>query len=283
MGARRAAGVPDPPAVVIKPTRGWISLGLRDLWIYRELFYFLAWRDVKVRYKQTALGLLWVVLQPLLMTVVFTFIFGRAAGLSSDGFPYPIFVFSALLPWQLFSTALTRSGMSIVASQEVVTKVYFPRLIIPIASTLAAVVDFAVGSVILVVMMAYYHIAPTVWVVTVPLLLVLALATALAVGLWLAALNAQYRDVQYTIPFLVQLWFFLTPVVYSAGILPSSLTFVYGLNPMVGVVQGFRWALLGSATDVGPLMILAVAMVAVLLVGGLAFFRRTERTFVDLV
>ena len=283
LDAARAAGVPDPSAVVIKPSRGWVSLGLRDLWTYRELFYFLVWRDVKVRYKQTVIGALWAVLQPVLTMVVFSLIFGRAAGLSSDGFPYPIFIYTALLPWQLFATALTQSSMSIVANRQLVTKVYFPRLIIPIASTLAGVVDFFISSFVLVGLMAYYHIVPTIWVVITPLLVVLALVTAIAIGLWLAALNARFRDVQYTIPFLIQFWFFVTPIVYSTGILPDRLTFVYGLNPMVGVVQGFRWALLGSANQVGPLMILAVGIVSLLLVGGLAFFKRTEKIFADLV
>ena len=269
--------------MVIKPSRGWVSLGLGDLWTYRELFYFLVWRDVKIRYKQTAIGVLWAVLQPFLTMLVFSVIFGRLAGLSSDGFPYPVFIYSALLPWQLFVNTLTQSSGSIVANQQLVTKVYFPRLIIPMASTLAGVVDFAISSLVLVGLMAYYGIVPTVWVVIVPLLVVLALATALAAGLWLSALNARYRDVQYTVPFLTQLWFFLTPIVYSAGILPDRFTFVYGLNPMVGVVQGFRWALLGSAPHVGPLMILAVVIVIVTLFGGLAYFKRTETTFADLV
>jgi homopolymeric O-antigen transport system permease protein len=283
MVAPQAGDELAPPAVVIKPSRGWISLGLRDLWIYRELFYFLAWRDVKVRYKQTVIGVVWVVLQPILMILTFTLIFGRAAGLSSEGFPYSVFMFSALLPWTLFATALTQSSMSIVVNQQVVKKVYFPRLVIPIAATLASVVDFVVGAFVLVGLMAYYHMVPTPWIVITPLLIVLALATAVAVGLWLAALNAKYRDVQYTIPFLIQIWFFLTPIVYSTGILPGRLTFVYGLNPMVGVVQGFRWALLGSAPHIGGLMIVAVVMVTVLLLTGLEFFRRTERIFVDLV
>ena len=272
-----------PPAVVIKPSRGWISLGLRDLWIYRELFYFLVWRDVKVRYKQTVIGVLWVVIQPVLMIVVFTLIFGQAAGLSSEGYPYPVFLYSALLPWTLFATALTQSSMSIVANQQLVKKVYFPRLVIPIAATLASVVDFVVGSLVLVGLMAYYHMVPTPWIVITPLLIVLALATAIAVGLWLAALNARYRDVQYAVSFLIQIWFFLTPIVYSTQILPGRFAVLYALNPMVGVVEGFRWALLGSAPHIGALMIVAVVMVAVLLFTGLEYFRRTERIFVDLV
>jgi len=276
-------GAAVPPAVVLEPRRGWASLGLRELWTYRELLYFLVWRDVKVRYKQTLIGAVWAVLQPVLTMIVFSLIFGRAAGLSSEGFPYPVFIYTALLPWQLFATALNQSSMSLVTNQQLVTKVYCPRLILPIASTLAALVDFGISFFVLIGLMAYYGIVPTIWVVTLPLLVALAVATALAVGLWLAALNARYRDIQYTIPFLTQFWFFVTPIVYSAGLLPHSLTFVYGLNPMVGVVQGFRWALLGHATHVGPLMALAVAMVVLLLVGGLAYFRRTERLFADLV
>jgi homopolymeric O-antigen transport system permease protein len=271
------------PVTILKPTEGWISLGFRDLWAYRELFYFLAWRDVKVRYKQTVIGGLWAILQPVLTMIVFSLIFGRAAGLSSDGYPYPIWVFAALLPWQLFTTAVTQSSMSLVTSQQLITKVYFPRLIIPVASTLASVVDFFMSFVVLIALMGYYHIVPTIWVITLPLFLGLALATALATGLWLTALNARYRDVQYTIPLLIQLWFFLTPVVYSTTILPDRFEFLYGLNPMVGVVQGFRWALLGSAPNVGVLTILAFTMTLVMLVTGAAYFRRTERVFADIV
>jgi homopolymeric O-antigen transport system permease protein len=276
-------GVDARPLTVVQPASGWISLGLRDLWTYRELLYFLAWRDIKVRYKQTVIGALWAILQPVLTMIVFSLIFGRAAGLSSDGYPYPIFVFTALLPWQLFSTAATQSSASIVTNQQLVTKVYFPRLIIPVASTLAPIVDFFMSFVVLIALMAYYHIVPTIWVITLPLFLGLALATALGTGLWLTALNARYRDVQYTIPLLMQLWFFLTPVVYSTTILPGRFEFLYGLNPMVGVVQGFRWALLGSAPHVGALTILGFAMTLVLLVTGAAYFRRTERVFADLV
>jgi lipopolysaccharide transport system permease protein len=268
---------------VIEPSTGWLSLGFRDLWTYRELFYFLAWRDIKVRYKQTVVGAAWAILQPVLAMIVFSLIFGRAAGLSSDGYPYPIFVFSALLPWQLFSTALTQSSTSIVVNRQLVTKVYFPRLIIPVSSTLSGVVDFLMSFVVLIALMAYYGIAPPVWVFTLPLFVVLALSTALAAGLWLSALNARYRDVQYTVPLLMQLWFFLTPVVYSTTILPAKFEFLYGLNPMVGVVQGFRWALLGSAPHIGVLTILAFVMTFVLLATGAAYFRRTEKVFADLV
>jgi lipopolysaccharide transport system permease protein len=272
-----------PPLTVIQPTRGWISVGLRDLWAYRELFFFLVWRDIKVRYKQTVIGALWAILQPVLTMIVFSLIFGRAAGLSSDGYPYPVFVFAALLPWQLFSTALTQSSTSIVVNKQLVTKVYFPRLIIPLASTLSGIVDFLMSFVVLIGLMAYYRIVPPIWVITLPLFVILAIATALAAGLWLTALNARYRDVQYTVPLLMQLWFFLTPVVYSTSILPGNFEFLYGLNPMVGVVQGFRWALLGSAAHIGALTILGFAMTFVLLVSGAAYFRRTEKVFADLV
>jgi lipopolysaccharide transport system permease protein len=273
----------DVPLTIIRPARGWPSLGLRDLWAYRELFYFLTWRDLKVRYKQTVIGAVWAVVQPLVTMVVFTVFFGNLAGLSSEGAPYAVFSFAALLPWTLFSSALTQAGMSVVANQGLVTKVYFPRLIIPIASTLSKVVDFFLSCLVMVGLMVYYGVAPTVWVAVLPLLFLLTMATALAAGLWLAALNARYRDIMYVLPFLVQVWFFLTPVVYSAGILPSRFTFIYGLNPMVGVVQGFRWALVGHAAHVGPLLSLSCVIVLAMLVGGVAYFRRTESIFADVV
>jgi lipopolysaccharide transport system permease protein len=273
----------DVPLTVIRPLRGWRSLGIRDMWEFRELFYFLTWRDLKVRYKQTVFGASWAILQPLVTMVVFTIFFGNLAGLSSDGAPYPIFSFAALLPWMLFSSALTQAGMSLITNQQLVTKIYFPRLIIPLASTLSCVADFLLASLVMVGLMAYYSVAPTVWVALLPLLFLLTMATALAAGLWLAALNARYRDIRYTIPFLVQFWFFLTPIVYSAGILPARFTFVYGLNPMVGVVQGFRWALIGQAAHVGKLLILSIVIVIVTLVSGLIYFRRTETIFADVV
>lgn len=273
----------EVPLTIIRPVRGWPSLGLRDLWAYRELFYFFTWRDLKVRYKQTVIGAVWAVLQPFLMMVVFTVFFGNLAGLSSDGAPYAVFIFAALLPWTLFSSALTQAGMSVVSNPSLVTKVYFPRLIIPIASTLSKVVDFLLSCVVMAGLMAYYDVVPTIWVLILPLLFLLTMATALAAGLWLAALNARYRDFVYIIPFLVQTWFFLTPIVYSTQILPAQFTFIYGLNPMVGVVQGFRWALLGQAAHVGPLLILSCVMVLVMFVGGLAYFKRTETIFADVV
>jgi lipopolysaccharide transport system permease protein len=271
------------PLTIIRPVRGWRSLGLRDLWAYRELFYFLMWRDLKVRYKQTVLGAVWAVLQPLVAMVVFTIFFGHLAHIESQGAPYAVFVLAGLVPWTLFSSALTQASMSVASNQALVTKIYFPRLIIPIASTLANVVDFLLSCLVLAAVMAYYGVVPTVWVAILPLLFLLTMASALAAGMWLAALNARYRDVQYTIPFLVQVWFFLTPIVYSVNLLPARFTFIYGLNPMVGVVQGFRWALLGQADHVGPLLILSCGIVLAMLVGGLAYFRRTETIFADVL
>jgi lipopolysaccharide transport system permease protein len=276
-------GAASDALTIIRPVRGWTSLGLRDLWEYRELFYFFTWRDLKVRYKQTVIGAVWAILQPFATMVVFTIFFGNLAGLSSDGAPYAVFSFAALIPWTLFSSALSQAGMSLIANQSLVTKVYFPRLIIPIASTLSKVADFLLSLVVMAGLMVYYSVVPTIGILVLPLLFLLTMATALAGGLWLAALNARYRDFVYIIPFLVQTWFFLTPIVYSANLLPSQFTFIYGLNPMVGVVQGFRWALLGSAAHVGPLLILSCVMVLVMLVGGLAYFRRTETIFADVV
>lgn len=271
------------PTLVIEPLQGWVSLHLSELWAYRELLYFLIWRDIKVRYKQTILGGAWAVLQPFLTMVVFSVIFGNLAKVPSDGLPYPIFTYTALLPWTLFAHAVTESGNSLVLNQQLVTKVYFPRLLIPLASVLGGLVDFAIGFVVLIGMMLYYGITPGPAVFTLPLLLILEIATALAVGLWLAALNVQYRDVRYTIPFLVQFWLFLTPVAYSSSLIPERWQFLYGLNPMAGVVEGFRWALLGKAGASSPLILVSVAVVALLLVGGLYYFRRMEQTFSDFI
>jgi homopolymeric O-antigen transport system permease protein len=273
----------DFPVTVIEPVRGWRSLGLHDVWEYRELFYFLTWRDLKVRYKQTVVGTAWALLNPFVTMVVFTVFFGKLLNVQSDGAPYAIFSFSALLPWNLFSSSLTQASGSLITNQALVTKVYFPRLIIPIASTLSNVADFLIGMVVLAGLMVYYHIVPTVWIAALPLLVLLTMATALGAGLWLAALNARYRDVNYIVPYLVQFWFFLTPVVYSTSILPQRFTFIYGLNPMVGVVQGFRWAILGQGDHVGPLLILSCGIVLVMLAGGLAFFKRTESILADVL
>jgi lipopolysaccharide transport system permease protein len=271
------------PALVIEPATGLIRLNLRDVWAYRELLYFLAWRDVKVRYKQTVLGVAWAILQPVMTMVVFSIFFGRFAKMPSDGVPYPVFTFVALLPWQLFAYALTESANSLVGSQNLITKVYFPRLIVPLAAVLAGLVDFAIAFVVLLGLMSYYRIVPTSAVVLLPLFVALALATALGVGLWLSSLNVKYRDVRYTIPFLTQFWLFATPVAYPASIVPERWRPLLGLNPMAGVVDGFRWALLGKAEGPGPVLAVSVTVVAVMLVGGLMYFRQTERTFADLV
>ena len=271
------------PTLLIRPSRGWAALDLADLWQYRELIYFLTWRDIKVRYKQTVLGGAWAILQPFLTMVVFSVFFGRLAGIPSDGLPYPIFAYCALLPWQLFAHALTESSNSLVANERLITKVYFPRLVVPISAVLAGLLDFLVAFVVLIGMMMYYHIRPTAAVWTVPLFLLLAVGAALGVGLWLSALNVQYRDVRYTIPFLTQFWLFLTPVAYPSTLVPVSWRALYGLNPMAGVVEGFRWALLGKAEGPGALLAVSVAITIVILVGGLYYFRRMERTFADVV
>lgn len=276
-----------PPAgadvLIIQPSRGWLKLNLGELWNYRELLYFLVWRDVKVRYKQTALGAAWAILQPFMTMVVFSVFFGRLAKIPSDGVPYPVFAFTALLPWQLFAYALAESSNSLVASQNLITKVYFPRLVIPIAGVLAGLVDFAIAFVVLLGLMWYYGIVPTAAVALLPLFVLLAIMTALAVGLWLSALNVKYRDVRYTIPFLTQFWMFVTPVAYPSSLVPERWRALYGLNPMAGVVEGFRWALLGKAHSPGPLLIVSIAAVVALLIGGLMYFRRMEATFADIV
>lgn len=267
----------------IRPSRGWVSLGLQELRDYRELLYFLVWRDIKVRYKQTILGVAWAVLQPFLTMVVFSVFFGRLAKLPSDGIPYPLFSYCALLPWQLFSHALTESSNSLVANQQLITKVYFPRLVIPISVVLAGLVDFGIAFLVLLGMMLYYGIVPTTAILTIPFFLLLSIATALAVGLWLSALNVQYRDVRYTIPFLTQFWLFVTPIAYSSSLVPEQWRALYGLNPMAGVVEGFRWALLAKAGAPEPMVIVSALAVGVLLVGGVFYFRRMEKTFADLV
>jgi lipopolysaccharide transport system permease protein len=278
-------GMQDSTSTVfyIKPHEGGLNLKLRDLWEYRELLYFLVWRDIKVRYKQTALGAVWAVLQPTMTMIVFSIFFGRLAKVPSDGVPYPIFAYVALLPWQLFAFSLSESSNSLVASQNLITKVYFPRLVIPISSVLAGLVDFAIAFLILLVMMLHYGIVPTAAVALLPLFLLLAVVTALSAGLWLSALNVKYRDVRYTIPFLTQFWMFATPVAYPSSLVPEKWRALYGLNPMAGVVEGFRWALLGKSHAPGPLLWVSVAAVAVLLVGGLRYFKKTESTFADIV
>jgi len=267
----------------IEPTRGWVGIDFKDLWDYRELLFFLTWRDIKVRYKQTALGAAWAILQPFLTMVVFSVFFGNLAKVPSDGLPYPIFSYTALLPWQLFAYALSGSGNSLVANQRLITKVYFPRLVIPISSVLSGLVDFAIAFIVLVGMMLYYKVYPTWAIVTLPFFLLLAILTALAVGMWLSALNVQYRDVRYVIPFLTQFWLFLTPIAYPSSLVPEWIRPLYGLNPMVGVVEGFRWALLGNTNEVGPLVFVSAIVVVILLVGGVVYFKRMEKTFADVI
>ena len=270
-------------SIRIAPPSGWTSIGIRELWQYRELLYFLTWRDVKIRYKQTALGAAWAIIQPVFMMIVFSLFFGRLAKVPSDGIPYPVFSFCALLPWQLFAHALTESSNSLVGNQNLITKVYFPRLVVPISAVLGGLVDFVIAFAILLIMMLYYGVLPGWQVVTLPGFVLLAILTALGVGLWLSALNVQYRDVRYTINFLIQFWLFATPVAYPSSIVPEHWRPLYGLNPMAGVVEGFRWALLGKANPPGAQLWVSVAVVVIILVGGLYYFRRMEQQFADVV
>jgi len=271
------------PTFFIRPPKGWSALGLKELWEYRELLYFLTWRDIKVRYKQTVLGAAWAIIQPVFMMVVFSLFFGRLAHVPSDGIPYPIFVFCALLPWQLFAHSLTEASNSLVANERLITKVYFPRLVVPISAVLGGLLDFAIAFVILLLMMTYYGISPTWAVVTIPGFILLAIAAALGVGLWLSALNVKYRDVRYTINFLIQFWLLATPVAYPSSLIPVRWRPLYGLNPMAGVVEGFRWALLGETEGPGALLAVSVAAVILILIGGLYYFRRMEAQFADVV
>ncbi|MEO1367029.1 MAG: ABC transporter permease [Acidobacteriota bacterium] len=269
--------------LTIRPRKGWVSLGLDELWQYRELLFFLTWRDIKVRYKQTVLGVLWAILQPLLTMVVFSLFFGGLAKIPSDGLPYPIFSFAALVPWTFFANALSQSSNSLVGSANLLRKIYFPRLVIPLSSVIAGAVDFILAFGVLLLMMMYYGIVPTFNVVFLPFLLILSTTTALGVGLWLSAMNVQFRDVRYTVPFVTQLWLFATPIAYPSSLLAEKWQLVYSLNPMVGVVEGFRWALLGTETAPGPILAVSTAASLVLLVSGAFYFRRMERTFADLV
>lgn len=279
-----------PPPLVLRPTRGLAALNLRDLWIYRELVYFMTWRDLKVRYKQTVLGATWVVLQPLMQILVFTLLFHHAAGFAADtGIPYPVFNFAALLPWNMFAHALSSAGHSLVNNRAMLTKVYFPRLIIPMSPVLASLVDFLIAFVVMLGLMLVYHFDPsasykihiTSAVLTLPLFLLLALITTLGVSLWLSALYVMYRDVGHIIPFLTQIWFFITPVVYSSMAVTEKWRLVYALNPMVGVVNGFRWALLGTRPAPGLMLIASTFVALAILVSGLLYFRNMERTFAD--
>ncbi len=274
---------PTKEMIVLRPSKGWAALNLKDLWVFRELIYFLTWRDIKVRYKQTVLGAAWAILQPLLNMLVLTVIFGNLAKMSTGNIPRPIFTFTALLPWGLFSKALTDAGRSMLTNRSMITKIYFPRLIIPLSSVLGGVVDFLIQLVILLLMMLYYRVMPTIAVWTLPFFLLLAIVTALGFGLWLSALNVLYRDVNYILPFLTQIWLLVTPVAYATKEIPARWQLIYALNPMVGVVEGFRWALLGTQTLQWNVLAISAAISLILLVTGALYFRRMERTFADMI
>ena len=277
------AHLASPTKVRIEPPQGWFELRLAEVWQYRELLYFFIWRDVKIRYKQTAIGVLWVILQPLLTMLVFTLFFGRLAKLPSQGLPYPIFYFAALVPWNYFAYALQTTTNVVVDNQRLITKVYFPRLILPISSALSGLVDFAIGFVVLTIFTFAYHMKLTIAALWLPFLLLLAIFTALGVGLWLSALNALYRDVKYVIPFLVQFWMFASPVAYPSSLVPERWRWLYGLNPMAGVIDGFRWAITGRGNPPGLLLLVSASMVAIVFLGGLFFFQRMEGTVADRV
>ncbi len=269
--------------IIIKPSHGWSALNLRDLWAYRELILFLTWRDLKVRYKQTLFGASWAILQPFLTMVVFSIFFGNLAEIPSDGVPYPIFSFTALLPWTLFSKALQDASISLVASSHMITKIYFPRMILPLSAVLAGLVDFFIAFAVLIGMMFYFGIMPTANVWMLPLFLLLALITAIGVGLWLSALNVLYRDIGYVIPFLTQFWMFITPIAYPSSMVPEKWRAIYAINPMAGVVDGFRWALMGTGQPPGLMTLVSSLVAVVLLISGMFFFRRMERLFADMV
>ena len=272
----------NPQTVIIEP-RGRLEIRLSEVWEYRDLLYFLIWRDIKVRYKQTALGALWAILQPLLATIVFTLFFGRLAKIPSDGVPYPVFAYVALVPWQLFAYSLTESSNSLVTNQNLIRKVYFPLLVIPLSTVVVGLVDFAIAFLLVIAMLFENLIVPGASIALLPVFLLFAVVTALAIGFWLSALNIQYRDIRYTIPFLTQLWMLATPVAYPSSLIPERWRSLYGLNPMAGVVEGFRWALLGKAGNPGPLIWVSAAVVLLLLISGLAYFRRMESSFADIV
>ncbi len=274
----------EPATVFIKPSTGIAALNLRDLWIYRELVLFMIWRDVKVRYKQTLLGMAWAVIQPLLTMIVFNFLFGKVAKVPTEGIPYPIFAYTALLPWGLFVTALNQGSRSLVAHNNMITKIYFPRLILPLSAVLSGLVDFAIAFVILIVLMIIYKVTPSVNAIwALPLFLVFAILSALGVALWLSAFNVRYRDVNYALPFITQIWFFITPVAYSDQVISENWRLVYSLNPMAGVINGFRWSLLGAGNGPDTALWLSAAIALLILVSGLFYFRSMERTFADTI
>jgi lipopolysaccharide transport system permease protein len=286
MAASETTILPSPPIVRITPPSGWWAIPFGELWEYRELVYFFVWRDIKIRYKQTAIGAAWAVLQPFLTMLIFSLFFGALAHIPSQGLPYPIFYYSALLPWMYFAASLQNATNTIVENQRVITKVYFPRLALPISAVLSGLVDFAISLLMFVAMMAYYHIHPTLAVLWMPVFLLMAVLTALGMGLWLSALNAIYRDVRYVVPFLVQFWMFASPVVYPSSLVSArwpKWAWLYGLNPMVGVIEGFRWSIAGSGDPPGRLVLISAGVVLVVLLSGLAYFQRMETTIADVV
>lgn len=280
--SRTIEAAPARALMRIQPSKGWVSLRLRELWNYRELLYFLTWRDIKVRYKQTALGALWAIIQPFFTMLVFSVFFGRLAKMPSDGVPYPIFCYVALVPWTFFATGLGQASNSLVGNANLIKKVYFPRLSIPIATVLSNIIDFVLAFGVLLGMMAYYHVTPTINTLWLPAFVGLAVVTSLGVGLWLSAMNVQFRDVRYVVPFLTQFWMFATPIAYPSSLLHDPWKTVFGLNPMVGVVEGFRWALLGTEPP-GPMILVSTVAALAILVSGAYYFRRMEKSFADVV
>jgi lipopolysaccharide transport system permease protein len=278
----KTKGLANPNTILIKPLHGWIPVNLSELWAYRELLYFLVWREIKVRYKQTVLGIVWAIIQPFFMMVVFSLFFGKFVKVPHEDIPYPLFSYAALLPWMLFAESISRSVNSLIQDANLIRKVYFPRLLIPLSSTISPLVDFTFAFLVFLGLLFYFGFVPTMRILWLPVFLGLTLVTALAMGLWLSAINVQYRDIRYTIPFLIQFWFFASPVVYSSASLPKSWQFIYGLNPMVGVIEGFRWALLGAEPP-GSLIFVSITIVLAILISGAFYFRRMEKTFADVV
>lgn len=277
------AAVDTAPLLIIQPLKGLVSLQLPELWRHREVLYFLIWRDIKVRYKQTALGATWAVIQPFLTMVIFSIFFGRLAKVPSDGLPYPLFSYAALVPWTFFATGLTQASNSLVSSSNLITKVYFPRLVVPMAAVFAGLLDLTIAGSLLLVMMAHYHRGMTVHVLWVPALVFLALITSTGVSFWFSALNVKYRDIRHVLPFVVQLWMFATPIAYPTSIVPVRFRAIYALNPMAGVIEGFRWAVLGSGNPPGIMLIVSSSIAVLVLISGAYFFRRLETTFADIV
>jgi lipopolysaccharide transport system permease protein len=273
----------DLPRTRREASKGWAWPKLRELWEYRELLYFFAWRDIKVRYKQTVMGALWAIIQPFFTMVIFSLFFGRLANVPSDAVPYPVFSFTALVPWTFFANALAQASNSLVANANMIKKIYFPRLALPIATVLAGIIDFAVAFIVLLGIMLFYGLVPTVNIIWLPFFALLALVTSLGVSLWLAVMNVQFRDVRYTVPFLTQAWLFMTPIAYPSSLLPEPWRTLYGLNPMAGVVEGFRWALLGTDTAPGKMIIISSLVALILLIGGAFYFRRMEESFADVL